>query len=213
MSLENSNVQISVAVTHPASYLAAGIAALLGASSDFAVNLQPIRVGPADVVVTDYAAGVEPPPVEAYRPERKISRRIVVTDRSSAWQIRRAIDAGVRGYLLEDCTSSELSAAVRCVAVGGTYLPIQVAEQLAESLTYEIPTARELVVLELMSQGLSNKSIGRRLGIGEGTVKSHVKALFEKLCVDSRTAAIAEAQRRGVLADVPRHRTVALTVA
>ena len=213
MSLASSNVQISVAVTHPASYLAAGIAALLSVSPDFALDLQAVRNGPADVVVTDYAAGVEPPPVEAFREDRKIPGRIVVTDRSSAWQIRRAIDAGVRGYLLEDCTSSELAAAVRCVALGGTYLPVQVAQQLAESLTYDVPTARELVVLEQMSQGLSNKSIGRRLGIGEGTVKTHVKSLFDKLCVESRTAAIAEAQRRGVLADAPRHRTVALTFA
>jgi DNA-binding NarL/FixJ family response regulator len=165
------------------------------------------------VVVTDYAAGVEQPPVEAYRPDSKTWRRIVVTGRRTAWQIRRAIDAGVRGYLLEDCTSAELADAVRCVAVGGTYLPIQVAQQLAESLTYELLTAREFVVLELMSRGLSNKGIGRRLGIGEGTVKTHVKALFDKLCVDSRTAAIAEAHRRGVLADVPRHRAVELALA
>jgi DNA-binding NarL/FixJ family response regulator len=195
-----------VAVTHPEEYLAAGIAALLRASTEFAVGAQPGPDEAADVVVTDYAAGVDRPPIGFYRPGGKTSRRVVVTDRSGAWQIRRAIDAGVRGYLLDDCSSVELADAVRCVAVGGTYLPIQVAQQLAESLTYEAPTARELAVLELMSHGLSNKDIGRRLGIGEGTVKTHVKALFEKLCVATRTAAVAEGQRRGMLEDLPRRR-------
>jgi DNA-binding NarL/FixJ family response regulator/AraC-like DNA-binding protein len=197
----NSGVQISVAVTHAAVYLAAGIAALLRASKDFVVDVEPHRVQPADVVVTDYAAGVYKPPVETYLPGGKISRRVVVTARDTAWQIRRAIDAGVRGYLLHDCTSAELADAVRCVADGGTYLPVQVAQQLAESLTYEVLTARELAVLELMGRGLSNKGIGQRLDIGEGTVKSHVKPIFDKLCVTSRTAAIAEARRRGMLSD------------
>lgn len=201
MALVSTDPQISVAVTHTAAYLAAGIAALLRTSKDFLVDMEPDRIRTADVVVTDYVAGVDKPPVEAYRPGGKTSRRVVVTARRTAWQIRRAIDAGVRGYLLHDCTSAELADAVRCVADGGTYLPVQVAQQLAESLSYEVLTAREQLVVELLSRGLSNKGIGRRLGIGEGTVKSHVKAIFEKLCVTSRTAVIAEARRRGILPD------------
>jgi len=105
--------RISVAVTHPEEFLAAGIAALLRASAEFAVGVQAGPDGTADVVVTDYAAGVDRPPIGAYRPGAKTSRRVVVTGRSGAWQIRRAIDSGVRGYLLDDCTSVELAEAVR----------------------------------------------------------------------------------------------------
>jgi DNA-binding NarL/FixJ family response regulator len=123
----------------------------------------------------------------------------VVTDQSTGWQIRRAMDAGVRGYLLHDCSVEELSDAVRSVAEGRRYLSCPVADQLLENISAAVPTARELDVLHRMAEGLPNKDIGRRLGIGEGTVKTHVKAILRKLGQPTRTAAIGEAFRRGLL--------------
>jgi DNA-binding NarL/FixJ family response regulator len=123
----------------------------------------------------------------------------VVTDQSTGWQIRRAVDAGVRGYLLHDCSVEELSDAVRCVAGGRRYLSCPVADQLLDNFSSAAPTAREFEVLQLMAQGLANKDIGRHLSIGEGTVKTHVKAILRKLQKPTRIAAIGEAFRRGLL--------------
>jgi DNA-binding NarL/FixJ family response regulator len=74
-----------------------------------------------------------------------------------------------------------------------------VADQLLDNFSSAAPTAREFEVLHLMAQGLANKDIGRRLSIGEGTVKTHVKAILRKLQKPTRIAAIGEAFRRGLL--------------
>lgn len=203
--------QIHVAIAHQDPYVATGIASLLSASTDFAVQaVQAENPEVADVLVTDYATGV----LRATAPARPHAGRrpkpasfLVVTDQDRSWQIRRAVDAGVRGYLLQDCSANELSDAVRTVAAGRRYLSRSVAERLLDTLAQAIPTARELEVLQLMARGLSNKDIGRLLGIGEGTVKTHVKAILSKLGEPTRTGAIAEAMRRGLLMDEERPRS------
>ncbi|AGU53429.1 transcriptional regulator, LuxR family [Variovorax paradoxus B4] len=196
--------QIHVAVAHRDPYVAAGIASLLRSRADFVVQsgLADIDGGDdtVDVLVTDYATGVHKatnvPPGRGGSASRSF---LVVTDQSTGWQIRRAVDAGVRGYLLHDCSAEELSDAVRCVAEGRRYLSCPVADQLLDNLSSAVPTARELEVLQLMAEGLANKDIGRRLDIGEGTVKVHVKAILRKLRKPTRVAAISEAFRRGLL--------------
>ncbi|BEP51960.1 MULTISPECIES: response regulator transcription factor [Variovorax] len=194
---------IHVAVAHRDPYVAAGIASLLRSRAGFVVQSGLTDVdggGAVDVLVTDYATGVHktanvPPGPGGSAP----GSFLVVTDQSTGWQIRRAVDAGVRGYLLHDCSAEELSEAVRCVAEGRRYLSCPVADQLLDNLSSAVPTARELEVLRLMAQGLANKDIGRRLGIGEGTVKAHVKAILRKLRKPTRVAAIGEAFRCGLL--------------
>lgn len=195
---------IHVAVAHRDPYVAAGIASLLRSRADFVVQsgLPDLDGGgdAVDVLVTDYATGVHRatnvPPGRGGSGPRSF---LVVTDQSTGWQIRRAVDAGVRGYLLHDCSVEELSDAVRCVAGGRRYLSCQVADQLLDNFSSAAPTAREFEVLHLMAQGLANKDIGRRLSIGEGTVKTHVKAILRKLQKPTRIAAIGEAFRRGLL--------------
>ena len=194
---------IHVAVAHRDPYVAAGIASLLRSRADFVVQsgLSDLGGGDAvDVLVTDYATGVHRatnvPPGRGGSGPRSF---LVVTDQSTGWQIRRAVDAGVRGYLLHDCSVEELSDAVRCVAGGRRYLSCPVADQLLDNFSSAAPTAREFEVLHLMAQGLANKDIGRRLSIGEGTVKTHVKAILRKLQKPTRIAAIGEAFRRGLL--------------
>ncbi|WPH23359.1 response regulator transcription factor [Variovorax paradoxus] len=186
--------RIHVAVAHRDPYVAAGVASLLRSRVDFVVRTGTTDIDGGDdtidVFVTDYATGLRKAAPAAL---------LVVTDQRAGWQIRRAVDAGVRGYLLHDCSIEELSNAVRCVAEGRRYLSCAVADQLLDNLTAAAPTVRELEVLQLIAHGLANKDIGRRLGIGEGTVKTHVKALLRKLGEPSRTAAIAEAFRRGLL--------------
>lgn len=196
--------QIHVAVAHRDPYVAAGVASLLRSRVDFVVRtgITDIDDGDdtVDVFVTDYATGLHKAAlVEPGHRGPASSALLVVTDQRAGWQIRRAVDAGVRGYLLHDCSTEELSDAVRCVAEGRRYLSCAVADQLLDNLTAAVPTVRELEVLQLIAHGLPNKDIGRRLGIGEGTVKTHVKALLRKLGESNRTAVIAEAFRRGLL--------------
>ncbi|MDM0033461.1 response regulator transcription factor [Variovorax sp. J22P271] len=192
--------QIRVIVAHRDPYVSAGIASLLRSRADFVVRSGAAADDVVDVLVTDYATGIHTATNAAPGRQGLVSNLcLVVTDQRTGWQIRRAVDAGVRGYLLHDCSAEELSDAVRCVAEGRRYLSHSVSDPLLDHLTAPVPTARELEVLRLIAHGLANKDIGRRLGIGEGTVKTHVKGLLRKLGESTRTAVIAEAFRRGLL--------------
>ena len=88
---------------------------------------------------------------------------------------------------------------IRRVHAGETCVPVHLAAKLAERVSGETLSSREIDVLKLMAQGKSNKEIGSALFISEGTVKSHVKAIFAKMNVISRTEAVASATRRGLI--------------
>ncbi len=88
---------------------------------------------------------------------------------------------------------------IRRVHAGETCVPVDLAAKLAERVSGETLSAREIDVLKLMAKGKSNKEIGSALFISEGTVKSHVKAIFAKMNVISRTEAVASATRRGLI--------------
>ena len=193
--------KISVAIRHQDMYVAAGICALLRSRDDFAVYVGDPDDLAANVFVCDYAAGLHRATATARHGHRNASSCLIVTDQDRGVQIRRAVDVGIRGYVLQDCSADELSEAVRCVAAGRRYLSVLVADQLLDSLTLAVPTARELEVLQLVARGLTNKGIGSSLGIGEGTVKTHVKAILGKLGESTRTAAVLEARRRGLLSE------------
>lgn len=168
----------------------------------------------ADVIVADYEsalalvgstsagthfganAGARPATHTRSRPAEKV---LVLSGSSREWEIRSALASGVHGILLVGCALDELAHAVRTVHRGQRYLSPPVASRLAETLALEPLTAREEEVLRLLVEGLGNKSIARRLDIAVGTVKSHLKGIFEKLQVSSRTQAIHVAGRRGLL--------------
>jgi DNA-binding NarL/FixJ family response regulator len=154
----------------------------------------------ADVVVADYSSGMKLATQAAREGTSATLPKIVVVggiDRE--WEIRSALERGVRGYLLVGCSLDELAAGVRAVHWGARHLSPQVAARLAECIALEPLTAREEEVLRLVVEGLCNKAIGRRLGIAVGTVKSHLKSTFDKLDVESRTQAVAAVERRGLL--------------
>jgi len=187
-----------VAVAHSDPYVAAGITALLRPCADLAVRAAGRSGARADVLVIDYDGALYQAKADGGMANAPAS--LIVTEHCAGWQVRRAVDAGIRGYLLQDCSSAELAEAVRCVAAGRPFLSATVAAQLLDALNYDAPTARQLQVLHLVAQGLSNRDIGRHLGIGERTVKTHVRAILVKLGERNRTAAMAEARRRGMLA-------------
>lgn len=159
----------------------------------------------ADVVVADYDCGS----TLASRSERRSGapdalKIMILAAGYREWEVRSALERGVLGYVLVGCALDDLASGGRAVHRGARHMSPEVAQRLAESFAGEPLTTREEEVLRLVVQGMGNKSIARRLEIAVGTVKSHLKGVFDKLGVDSRTQAICAAERRGLLSEVPR---------
>jgi DNA-binding NarL/FixJ family response regulator len=127
------------------------------------------------------------------------ARFVVLTTFDGDEDIFRAIQAGAKGYLLKDVPRDALMDCIRRVHAGETCVPVHLAMKLADRVSGETLSEREIDVLKLMALGKSNKEIGSALFISEGTVKSHVKGIFAKLNVMSRTGAVANATRRGLI--------------
>jgi two-component system NarL family response regulator len=127
------------------------------------------------------------------------ARVIVLTSYDGDEDIFRAIQAGARGYLLKGTFKEGMLEAIRAVHAGEQLFGPEIAARLAERMQTEPLTARELEVLALVAKGLSNKEIGTALGITEGTVKNHLKRIYEKLQVTDRTEAAMLAIERGIL--------------
>ncbi len=127
------------------------------------------------------------------------ARIIVLTTFDGDEDIYRAIQAGAKGYLLKDVPREALMDSIRRVHAGETSVPVHLVAKLADRVSGETLSKREIEVLKLMAQGKSNKEIASALFISEGTVKSHGKAIFAKMNVTSRTEAVADAARRGLL--------------
>jgi DNA-binding NarL/FixJ family response regulator len=124
---------------------------------------------------------------------------LVLTTFDGDEDIYRAIKAGAKGYLLKDTAREALMECIRKVHSGETCISGALAAKLAERVSSEALTAREIEVLERIAAGKSNKEVGAELFISEGTVKTHVKSIFSKLDVLSRTEAVATATRRGLI--------------
>ena len=137
--------------------------------------------------------------IKQIRADDENARIIVLTTFDGDEDIYRAIQAGAKGYLLKDVPREALMDCIRRVHAGETCVPVHLAAKLAERVSGETLSGREIDVLKLMAQGKSNKEIGSALFISEGTVKSHVKAIFSKMNVISRTEAVASATRRGLI--------------
>ena len=124
---------------------------------------------------------------------------LVLTTFDGDEDIYRAIKAGAKGYLLKDTAREALMDSIRRVHSGETCIPPSLAAKLADRVSGEALSAREIEVLQRIAAGKSNKEIGAELFISEGTVKTHVKSIFSKLDVVSRTEAVATATRRGLI--------------
>ena len=127
------------------------------------------------------------------------ARIIVLTTFDTDNDISRAIRAGAKGYLLKDAQREDLLDCIRRVYSGETCIPPALVAKLAAGMSTESLTARELDVVKMLAAGKSNKEIALRLSITETTVKSHLRKIFTKLGVLSRTEAVTVASRRGLV--------------
>ena len=127
------------------------------------------------------------------------ARILALTTYEGDADIRRALAAGARGYLLKDMLLSDVITAIRAVLRGDRVIPASVATRLAEYSERSDLTERELEVLHLVARGLSNKEVAKAIGRMEETVKIHLKNIFAKLDVTDRTEAVTVALGRGLI--------------
>jgi two-component system NarL family response regulator len=137
--------------------------------------------------------------IEEIRRHDPSAHVIVLTTFDTDADLSNAIKAGAKGYLLKDAQREELLEAIRKVHAGATCIPPSLVAKLAAGMSNEALTGRELDVLALLARGKSNKEIGVNLYISETTVKSHLRSIFTKLNVLSRTEAVTAASRRGLV--------------
>jgi DNA-binding NarL/FixJ family response regulator len=187
-----------------------GLAAIIGRQPDMMVAAQAADGSEAvelwgrhrpDVMLLDLRMpkldGVDV--IQEIRKQDSSVRIIVLTTYETDTEILRAIKAGTKAYLLKDARREELLDCIRRVNRGEICIPASLVEKVAAGLSSEALTGRELNVLELLASGKSNKEIGVSLYISETTVKSHLRSIFRKLNVLSRTEAITVASRRGLV--------------
>jgi two-component system NarL family response regulator len=126
------------------------------------------------------------------------ARIIVLTTYDSDEEIYRGLRAGAKGYLLKDSEPEELLTAIRTVTKGQQYISPNVAAKLVQRMTAPELSDRELEVLQLVGQGMSNQEISTALNISESTVKTHINRILSKLDVKDRTQAAIIALKRGI---------------
>jgi DNA-binding NarL/FixJ family response regulator len=138
--------------------------------------------------------------VKQIRAEFPAAKIIALTSFDGDQDIYRALEAGVRGYLLKEMVHTEVLSAIRLVHGGKRLLPPEVAERLSEYFPqHNALTPREAEVLTLVAQGLANKEIAARLGTASGTVKMHIQNILAKLNATDRTHAVTIALGRGII--------------
>jgi DNA-binding NarL/FixJ family response regulator len=135
--------------------------------------------------------------IRAEYPDAKV---IALTSYDGDQEIFRALDAGVRGYLLKEMVHTEVVRAIRTVASGQRLVPPEVVQRMSEGFPpHAALTPREVEVLSLVAEGLTNKEVAARLGTADGTIKMHVQNILEKLGASDRTHAVTIGLRRGII--------------
>ena len=207
-STKKARIQIVVADDHP--IVREGIVAnlkqqrdlkVIGQANDGAGVLEFIKQNRPDIALLDlrmpHMNGLE---VLLALNELKLQTKgIVMTAFANEEDIQRSMKAGARAYLLKDCPQQILVDAIRRVYRGEVYLPPQISQKLVDRMQKPQLSPRELEVLRAVAVGKSNKEIGAQLFISEGTVKTHIESLLDKLGAATRTCAVKAAVRRGLV--------------
>lgn len=200
---------IRIVIAEDQALVLGALATLLGLEGDMeviarvgdgAAALDAVREHKPDILLSD----IEMPQMtgldvaEAIAREGLTARVLIVTTFGRAGYLRRAMDAGVRGYLLKDTPSDALAAAIRKVAAGGRAIAPELAELAWDAPTNPL-TERERDVLRLAEEGRSNKEIARQLDLSPGTVRNYLSEASAKLFAASRIEAGRLAREKGWL--------------
>ncbi|MFE7526404.1 response regulator transcription factor [Kitasatospora sp. NPDC057542] len=206
-------IRLLIADDHPV--VRAGLRAVLECEPDFAIVAEAATAERAvelaaepgvDVVLMDLQFGPGSAmngaqATAAITARSGAPRVLVVTTYDTDADTLPALEAGATGYLLKDAPPEELAQAVRAAAAGRSALAPSVADRLLERMRTPAAalSARETEVLGLVADGLTNQQVSQRLHLSQATVKSHLVHIYTKLGVDSRTAAVREARRQGLI--------------
>jgi DNA-binding NarL/FixJ family response regulator len=205
---EESSIRVLCADDHPV--FRKGIAAILSKEVDMQLvgeagngyeAVELFRQFRPDVTLMDLRMpdmdGIEA--TRAIREEFPDAKIIALTSYDGDQDIYRALEAGVRGYMLKEMVHTDVLQAIRTVRSGKRLMPAEVAGQLSTYFPQVVLSAREVEVLTLVAQGLANKEIADKLGTASGTVKIHVQNILGKLGAADRTHAVTLAMQRGIL--------------
>lgn len=200
---------ISVVLAEDQALVLGALAALLSLESDITIvarvgdgeaALDAVRAHRPDILLSD----IEMPKLtgldvaEALTREKASTKVFIVTTFGRVGYLRRAMDAGVRGYLLKDTPSEVLAAAIRKVAAGGRAIAPELADAAWDAPSNPL-SDRERAVLRHADEGCSNKDIARMLDLSSGTVRNYLSEASTKLGAASRIEAARIARNKGWL--------------
>lgn len=130
--------------------------------------------------------------LQRWQQQGRMTPVAILSASDSSLDAQASLAAGALGFISKSANSDELRQAVTRVLLGET-LPLPQTSDKPQL------TPRQLEILQLLAEGLPNKSISRQLGVSEDTVKTHLKTLFQELTVHTRTACVSAARQRGWL--------------
>jgi DNA-binding NarL/FixJ family response regulator len=202
--------RISVVIADGHDLVRAGVVALMAAESDMEV-VGEAEDGPGavalyrryhpDVLILELGLKRKDT-IEVMNEVFAVNRKakiLILTSQDGDYDITRAFRAGAKGYVLKGNPKQEYLNAVRAVHEGHKVTPPEIAARLIEHISSELLTPRELDVLRRVAAGKANKEIAYELEVSEGTAKTHVGNILQKLGCGSRAEAVAVAVRRGFL--------------
>jgi DNA-binding NarL/FixJ family response regulator len=203
-------IRVAIVDDHP--IVTDGIVANLRADADVAVVATGTSAADAlavmqrerpDVLILDLelGSGSALDALASLKSASPATRIVIFSAYAGEERVAAAFERGADSYVLKGTSSDELLAAIRAVARGETYVPADIAAQLARAVRAprERLTAREREILALLAEGLSNRAVAERLGIAERTVKFHVGEILGRLGASNRAQAVAIAQGRGLV--------------